>query len=198
MAGIISLAITGQALFTIFLIGQTRLTKKIPPAWMIRTGWATTLLATGCFIMLNKHTSTPGVIFMFFAAGIGHGLLIPGYNTFFTHGKLQKQQEEAREVDGSISALPIMMYPFLRTWGMCVAVPVVGTILLSQLIRQMKKLGLDTSNEFLIRLNEVFLSEESRDELEILDETGFRLVWQVVTGIAGLGGIVSLFIKRAV
>lgn len=79
---------------------------------------------------------------------------------------------------------------------MCIAVPVIGTILLSQLIRQMKKNGLDTSNEFYIRLNEILLSEGGRDELEILDGVGFRLVWEIVTALAGVGGILSLFIKK--
>lgn len=195
LAGLISIALTGQTLVTIFFVGQMGITKKTESLWTIRAGWTVTIVATGCCIILNKNTPTPGVIFMFFAAGIGHGLLIRGYNEYFTRATLQKHQEEEQEAHGTTASSPIMIYSALRAWGMCFAVPVAGTILLTQLILQMKKSGLDTSNEYLIRLNEVLLSEGARDELEIVDDTGFRLIWQIVTVFAGIGGILSIFIK---
>ncbi|OJJ81705.1 uncharacterized protein ASPGLDRAFT_50251 [Aspergillus glaucus CBS 516.65] len=197
LAGIVSVVLTGQTLITIVLVCQAGILRKLQSHWTIRIGWAITLTSTGCFIILHKRTPMPGVIFMFFAAGTGHGFLISGYNAFFTEKGLQRQQEENRESDVSTTSLPILMYPLLRTWGMCVAVPVIGTILLGQLIRQMKKNGLDTSNEFYIRLNEILLSEGGRDELEILDGVGFRLVWEVVTALAGVGGVLSVFIKES-
>jgi len=197
LAGIVSVVLTGQTLLAIVLVSQAGILKKLPLHWTIRTGWAITLISTGCFIILHKRTPMPGVIFMLFAAGTGHGFLISGYNAFFTEKGLQRPQEEDRDPNVSTTSLPVLMYPLLRTWGMCVAVPVVGTILLGQLIRQMKKNGLDTSNEFYIRLNEILLSEGGRDELEILDGVGFRLVWEVVTALAALGGILSLFIKKS-
>lgn len=195
LASLISIALTGQALVTIFIVGQMGMTKKIEPSWIIRAGWTVTTIATGCCIILNKHTSVPGVIFMFFAAGIGHGLLIPGYTAYFTRATLQKNEDEEREANGATAAPPIMVYSILRTWGMCFAVPIAGTILLTQLILQMKKSGLDTSNEYLVRLNEILLSGGARDELEIVDDTGFRLIWQILTVLAGLGGILSIFVK---
>ena len=146
--------------------------------------------------MLNKRTPTLIVIIMFSVAGTGHGLLIPGYHTYFTKEGTRNESDH-EEGDISVFATPVVMYSFLRTMGMCIAVPVAGTILLGQLILQMKKQGLNTSNEYFIRLNEALLSEGQKDELEILDGTGFRLLWQVITGVAGLGGLLSLFIKRA-
>ena len=197
VAGISAVAITGQALIIIFLMGQTRFLRRLQSTWIICIGWAITIVATGCLIMLSKRTPTPVVIVMFFAAGTGHGLLIPGYHNYFTKEWIKKQRtEDENEGDVSVFATPIVMYSFLRTMGMCLAVPVAGTILLGQLILQMKQKGLNTSNEYFIRLNEALLSEGQKDELEILDGTGFRLLWQVITGIAGLGGLLSLFIKR--
>lgn len=196
LAGTLSVALTGQTLVTVVLVGQAGILRKLQPQWNIRLGWAISIITTGCFIILHKRTPMPGVIFMLFAAGTGHGFLISGYSVFFTEKGRQSQQEDGRGADASTSSLPILMYPLLRTLGMCVAVPVVGAVLLGQLISQMKKNGLDTSNEFYIRLNEILLSEGGRDELEILDGVGFRLVWVVVTVLAGMGGILSLFIKK--
>lgn len=199
VAGLSAIAITGQALIIIFLMGQARFLRRLQSPWIIRAGWAITIVATGCLIILNKRSPTAVVIIIFFAAGTGHGLLIPGYHTYFTKEGIQKQQNESDHDEGDVSvfATPIVMYSFLRIMGMCIAVPVAGTILLGQLILQMKKQGLNTSNEYFIRLNEALLSEGQKDELEILDGTGFRLLWQVITGVAGLGGLLSLFIKRA-
>lgn len=196
LAGIVSVVLTGQTLITIVVVCQAGILRKLQSHWIIRIGWAITLISTGCFIILHKRTPMPGVVFMFFAAGTAHGFLVSGYNAFFTERGLQRQQDEDQGSDLSTTSLPILMYPLLRTWGMCVAVPVIGAILLGQLIRQMEKNGLDTSNEFYIRLNEILLSEGGRDELEILDGVGFRLVWEVVTALAGVGGILSLFIKK--
>lgn len=195
MAGLLSIALTGQTLATIIIIGWIRTKRKIEPVWIIRVGWTLTVVVTGCFIVLSKDTPLPGVIVMLLSAGLAHGLLIPGYSAYFTRATLQKQQNEDQDMDGTAATPPIMLYSTLRAWGMCFAVPIAGTIMLSQLILQMKRKGLDTSNEELIRMNEVLLSEAARDELEIIDRTGFRMIWQVVTMVAGLGGILSIFVK---
>ena len=195
MAGLISLALTGQALATIVIIGRIRKMRKIEPVWIIRVGWTLTVVVTGCCIVLNKDTPLPGVILLLISAGLARGLLIPGYSAYSTRATLQKQQNEEQEMNSTAGTAPIMLYSTLRAWGMCVAVPIAGTIMLSQLILQMKRKGLDTSNEELIRMNEVLLSEAAKDELEIIDRTGFRMVWQVVTMVAGLGGILSIFVK---
>lgn len=195
MAGVISIALTGQTLATIIIIDRVRRKSKFEPVWIVRAGWTLIVIVTGCSIMLDKETPLPGVIVLLLCAGLAHGLLIPGYSAYFTRATLQKQQAEEQDMGSTAGTAPILLYSTLRAWGMCCAVPIAGTIMLSQLILQMKRKGLDTSTEELIRLNEVLLSDAARDELEIIDRTGFRMVWQVVTMVAGLGGILSIFVR---
>jgi hypothetical protein len=86
------------------------------------------------------------------------------------------------------------MYSILRTWGMCIAVPVGGTIVLTQMAQ-----GIDGGSGESSRLSSwqdgVILSQENREHMGGLFLGGFQVLWRFLMGVSVLGGLSSLLIR---
>jgi len=159
--------------------------------WAIWSGWATVIVSTALLIILSAKTPTYGWALLFIPIGLGHGLVLMSLNFGI--------QAMARERDGAYAAA---MYTFLRTFGMCLGVAIGGTVFQNMLRTHLRNAGL---NEDIARDAEAFITV-----LKHMDATRFpveqyrqayaaslRNVFEVLTGIAALGGVMSAFISHA-
>ncbi|KAL3487364.1 major facilitator superfamily domain-containing protein [Aspergillus germanicus] len=201
LTGVSILAVTGPAFLILLLLGKMRIGRYLfRSRWIIRAGWTLSILATGCFIFLNHDTSTPSWVFIFFATGLSHVLLAFGYNTCsHTDSVMRKREEQVESRDtrqgrGSSPAFAILMHSVLRTWGMCIAVPVGGTIVLTQMAQDIDRSSIESSSELVGQVG-MILSPDNKEELGRLFLDGFRVVWRFFLGVSALGGISSLLIR---
>ncbi|KAA8650396.1 uncharacterized protein ATNIH1004_003080 [Aspergillus tanneri] len=193
----LSCALTGLGLVT--LIGPTlpalylleRLRFLHQPnltTWILRLGWILAIVSTGCLEILHSKIHTSVWIFLFLVAGLSHAFLIPSYNRC-----IQNQACDSEKDDDESKGLlkrkppPILLYSILRTWGMCLAIPVSGTIVLNQLPWDPERRFLDLNT---VELAALMPGGDHDGYVE-----GFRVLWPVWTGVAALGGISSLFVK---
>ncbi|KAL4928767.1 major facilitator superfamily domain-containing protein [Aspergillus undulatus] len=193
--GISIIAFTGPVLPALFLTGKLGFGRyPFRSRWIIRAGWVLNLLSSGCFILLNAENPTPAWVFIFFATGTSHALLVSGYNTS-SHSQAspsrkrdeQDPRKQTRSGRGRASgpAYAILMYSILRTWGMCIAVPVGGTIVLTQMAQEMDEGW---------KQEDIMLSSDHREELGRLFLRSFRVLWRFFMGVSALGGLSSLFV----
>ncbi|KAJ0420948.1 major facilitator superfamily domain-containing protein [Aspergillus carlsbadensis] len=201
LTGVSVSAVTGPAFLILLLLGKMRPGRyPFRSRWIIRAGWTLSILATGCFIFLNHDTSTPGWVFIFFATGLSHVLLAFGYNTCSHTDSLMRKRDgqvesrDTREGRGSSPAFAILMHSILRTWGMCIAVPVGGTIVLMQMTQDIDWGSIEASSEPNRQVG-IILSPDNKEELGRFFLDGFRVVWRFFLGVSALGGISSLLIR---
>ncbi|KAF7595682.1 hypothetical protein BBP40_005126 [Aspergillus hancockii] len=190
LVGLSLVSLTGLA-FPILIVAGTEQFFRRPylPTWIIRAGWVLTIASTGCFIILNTSTPTPSWVFMFLAAGLGYALLILGHNHSIHVNSFRFYPGGENGESGKVSTTPILTYSILRTWGMCIAVPISGTLLSSYLFR----VGIpDLSIGYTTHLTGgAYLSQEATDAYV----NALQVLWMGSTGVAALGGISSLFIR---
>ena len=194
LAGVGLMPITGALLPTSILVGalMTRLGRY---TWAIWSGWALTLVATALLILLSTSTPTYGWALLFVPVGLGHGLVLMSLNFCV--------QALADTKDVAYAAA---MYTFLRTFGMCVGVAVGGTVFQNRLLHHLVASPMHLPNpESVARDAEGFIavlkalpvgSGERRGYEEAYAES-FRNVFEVLTGVAALGGLASVFIGHA-
>ncbi|KAL5343025.1 major facilitator superfamily domain-containing protein [Aspergillus crustosus] len=202
LTGLSIIALTAPSLPILLLIAKLGSGRhSFPSRWMIRAGWVLNLLASGCFILLNANTPTAGWIFIFFAAGVSHALLVSGYNTCANTEssparKCEGQDERQLKLRGRSSspAFAVLMYSVLRTWGMCIAVPVGGTIVLTQMAQGIEG-GSGESSGLSDWQDGVMLSEQNREGIGGLFLGGFHVLWRFLMGVSALGGLSSLFVR---
>ncbi|GLA90416.1 hypothetical protein AtubIFM57143_000019 [Aspergillus tubingensis] len=183
--GLSLLTVLSPTLVALILTEKVRLLRGPSTfPWMVRIGWLCSVLATGFFIILDDSTPPQIWVFILLGAGIGHSLLISGYHRGVHHIHQPSRDSE------HYPASTILMYSLLRTWGMCIAVPVGGAIVLHRIVREE---GAERSHvEF--HAGEASLSQQGRDQKEML-VGGFHMLWRVMVGASALGGVSSLFVK---
>ncbi|KAL3437515.1 major facilitator superfamily domain-containing protein [Aspergillus tetrazonus] len=200
--GVSIMTITAPVLPILFLTAKLGIGRyPFRPRWIIRAGWTLSLLASGCFILLNADTPTPGWVFIFLTTGISHALLISGYNLCSqTESPIRKRDEEdgrhaARRGRAASPAFAILMYSILRAWGMCIAVPVGGSIVLTQMVQELDASGsaVEPSGS-LARKGGIVLTPDNRQELGQLFLSSFGVLWRFFMGASALGGLSSLLI----
>ncbi|KAL4980283.1 major facilitator superfamily domain-containing protein [Aspergillus desertorum] len=200
--GVSLMAITAPALPTLLLTAKLGISRyPTRPRWIIRTGWTFTLLASGCFSLLNANTPMPGWVSISLTTGISHALLLSGYNMcFHTESPARKRDEQdgrqaARRGRASSPAFAILMYSILRAWGMCIAVPVGGSILLTQMVQELDAGGnVAESPGSLTRKDGIVLTPDNRQVLGHLFLGSFGVWWRFFMGVSALGGLSSLLI----
>jgi hypothetical protein len=134
-----------------------------------------------------------GWVFLLFTAGLGHGLLLSSYNV--------RVQNVPRDEEPSLSTLPTTISHYMRAMGMAFAVPVGGVVLLNMFRHELIGIGLDrnlvnTANGYLILMNQVQMSSGHRKAVTLASVAAFRVVWEVLTGVAFVGGVSSVFLWR--
>ncbi|KAL4883226.1 major facilitator superfamily domain-containing protein [Aspergillus karnatakaensis] len=196
LTGISIIAITAPILPILLLTSKLGMGRyPFRSRWVIRAGWILNLLVSGCFILLKDDTATPGWVFILFAAGVSHALLVSGYNVCsHTDFPVRKREQDGQQWKprgrGSSPAFAALMYSILRTWGMCIAVPVGGTIVLTQMAQGMKE-----SSGSLDWHNGITLSTENRKDMGGLFLGGFQVLWRFLLAVSALGGLSSLLVR---
>ncbi|KAL4991242.1 major facilitator superfamily domain-containing protein [Aspergillus falconensis] len=202
--GVSLMVITAPALPILLLTAKLGPIGRYPfrPRWIIRAGWTLNLLTTGCFILLNANTTTPGWVFIFLTAGIGHALLISGYNMcFHTESPIRKRDEQdgrqaAQRGRASSPAFAVLMYSILRAWGMCIAIPVGGSIVLTQMVQELDVSGSGAESPgSLTRKDGIALTADNKQELGHLFLGSFGVWWRFFMGVSALGGLSSLLVR---
>ncbi|KAL3476062.1 major facilitator superfamily domain-containing protein [Aspergillus californicus] len=203
LTGLSLLAMSGPALPILLLTARLG-TRRYPfrTRWIIRAGWVLNLIASGCFILFEANTPTPGWVFIFFATGVSHALLISGYHTsshlespvrkWESHDDRQPLRSRGR---GSSTAFAILMYSTLRTWGMCIAIPVSGAVVFTQMVQEGNRNGSWSGPEPLVQQNGVMVPGRDREEMGRLFLHGFKIAWRFFMGASALGGISSLLVR---
>ncbi|KAJ5807358.1 hypothetical protein N7447_010814 [Penicillium robsamsonii] len=193
LSGLTLLAMVGIAIAPATVVGIILAKELRCTQWIISSGWILTSLASGCSILLDSSTPTVAWVFLLFTAGLGHGLLLASYNV--------RIQNLPRDEDCSLSTLPTTMSYYMRAWGMAVAVPVGGVVLLNFFGNGFASVDLDraivnSANGYLILMKDVSMTSEQRQAVTIVSVGAFQAVWDLITGVAILGGISSGFLWR--
>lgn len=186
MLAMVGLAIAPATVVGVILARELRCTQ-----WIISGGWVLTALASGCSILLDNSTPTVAWVFLLFTTGLGHGLLLSSYNV--------RIQNLPKDGDGSLSTLPTTMSYYMRGWGMAVAVPVGGVVLLNCFGNGLARVGLgrdivSSTNGYLILMKDVSMTMNQRETITVVSVAAFQGVWDLVTGVAILGGVSSGFL----
>ncbi|KAF2267505.1 MFS general substrate transporter [Lojkania enalia] len=190
LTGVGLIPITGALLPTSVTVGAL-ITRFGRYRWAIWTGWAAVIASTALLIILSASTPTYGWVLLFIPIGLGHGLVLMSLNFGI--------QALARERDGAYAAA---MYTFLRTFGMCLGVAIGGTVFQNRLAAHLRNGRLD---EGIARDAEAFITvlkdmDRNTFPVERYREAyaaALRNVFEVLTGIAALGGGMSIFISHA-
>lgn len=158
--------------------------------WALWGGWAIACLAYGLSILLGEHTSTVGWVFILIAQGIAHGLILMPV--------MFGIQAMAESKDAAYAAA---MYLFIRTLGQSLGVAMGGTVFQNLLTRHLQDRGLPTSiakdaEGYVKTLWALPATSTLRIEVTHAYVLSFHGVFGVMCGIAGLGLLCSLGVKR--
>jgi hypothetical protein len=151
------------------------------------------VLASGCSILLDSTTPTVGWVFLFFSAGLSHGLLLSSYNIRI-HNIPKKESD-------SLPTNPTTVANFMRAWGMAFAIPVGGVIFLNRFGYELQSIGLsydliNTARGYIILMDQVLMAEGQREAVQDACAMALQAVWGVVTGVAALGGLSSALLWK--
>ncbi|CRL29345.1 Sodium:dicarboxylate symporter [Penicillium camemberti] len=193
LSGITLLAMVGFAIAPATVVGVILAKELRCTQWIISGGWVLIALVSGCSILLDNSTPTVAWVFLLFTTGLGHGLLLSSYNV-----RVQNLPKDGEEY---ISTLPTTMSYYMRTWGMAVAVPVGGAVLLNCFGNGFASVELNRDivnsvNGYLILMKDVSMSSKQREAVTVVSVAAFQGVWGLITGVAILGGISSGFLWR--
>ena len=150
-------------------------------------------LAAGCSILLDMETPTIGWVILLFTAGLGHGLLMSGYNIHI-HGIPEDERD-------TLATKPVQMSHFVRAWGLAFAVPVGSVVFLNLFDKELQTIVLlpVSMNSFNVNSNftdPTFVSDIGRQAIGNPSTIALQVVWEVIVGVSAIGGISSLFLGK--
>lgn len=189
VTGLALMPLTVALLPTSVVIGRL-MTKFGTFRWAIWLGWFLTILGTGLLILLDTNIKTYAWVLIFLIVGVGHGLILTSLNFSI------QAMADVRDV-----AYATAMYAFQRTFGMCIGVAVGGAVFQNQLRAHLAKLQLPTevannAEDFVQVLKTLPRDGSERGAFTLAYAQAFENVFEVLTGIAGLAGLLSLFIRE--
>jgi hypothetical protein len=190
LTGVGLMPITLALLPTSVIVGNL-ITRTGRFRWAIWSGWGMVIVSTALLIILSVKTPTYGWILIFVPLGLGHGLVLMSLNFGI--------QAMARERDSAYAAA---MYTFLRTFGMCLGVAIGGTVFQNRLRAHLKSAGLDEdiardAEAFITVLKHMDTTRLPVEQYRHAYAGALRNVFEVLTGIAALGGVMSAFVSHA-
>ena len=189
VTGLAVMPLTGALLPTSVIIGRL-MTRFGKFRWAVWLGWLFTILSTGLLILLGTDTQTYAWVLIFLVVGLGRGLVLMSLNFSI------QAMADVKDV-----AYAAAMYTFQRTFGMCIGVAVGGAVFQNQLRTHLSNLRLPASvannAESFVQVLKT-LPQQSTEHVAFTEaySQAFANVFEVLTGIAGLAGILSLFIKE--
>ncbi|KAB8252604.1 major facilitator superfamily domain-containing protein [Aspergillus flavus] len=191
LIGLSLVALTGLAVPALMVSGTGQVFRRPHiSTWITRIGWLFAITATGCSLLLNTAIPTYGWVIIFLVAGLGSALLTLGYNLCIHVNTLRFYPGQETRESAKVSTTSILIYSILRTWGMCIAIPISGTIIFNYLS---SKDLLDMSTGYTSRHFGAYAPQEDKDAFA----DALQVLWKGYTAIAALGGISSLFIRSA-
>lgn len=159
--------------------------------WVVWAGWALNTLGMGLLILLGTSTSVVAMVFIFLVLGLGQGALLVGHNFAV---------QALATVDDVASATA--MFAFVRGLGLCLGVAIGGTVFQNRLTVYLENAGLPTvistiAESYITEL--VAMSPTSIKRIAVTQaySKAFQSLFQVMTGISGLGFIVSFTLRSA-
>ena len=166
---------------------MTKTGKFRPTLWF---GQAMLVLSNGLLILLGVNISTIGWLFVLITLGIGHGCTL----TPLIFGT----QAMAKTEDVAYSAA---MYAFLRALGYSIGVAIGGSAFQNSLSSRLVDAGLPTSiavnaESYVAVLKAMAVDSPLRHQLVQVYAQAFKVVWEVMTGFAALGFLLSLGIAH--
>lgn len=149
------------------------------------------MISTSLLLLFNTTINTHAWIIILATVGIGHGLIFTALSVCV--------QALADPKDVSYAA---GMYTFVRTFGMCIGVPVGGTVFQNQFKYHLHKLNLpdqiaEDVEGYIVQLKELPMTSTKRQVLNLAYAQSFQDVFKVLIGASILGGFLSMFIRHA-
>ena len=189
ITGVALIPITGALLPVSVVIGRL-LTRFGRFRWAIWLGWAVIITGTGFLILLDVNIAVHAWVLIFVVVGVGHGLILMSLNFSV------QAMASTRNV-----AYAAAMYTFTRTFGMCLGVAVGGAVFQNELKKRLGDSHLQTSvandaEGFIASLKTFPQSSPEYQSYILAYADSFQTVFVVLTAIAGLGGLLNLFIKE--
>lgn len=157
--------------------------------WAVWAGWALSILANGLLIIWDQNTSTAAWATILVLVGLGHGLILNAQN--FATQAIALPGDEAQAA---------AMYAFLRSFGMALGVGIGGSVFQNVMMIKLDDYGLPDT---IARNAETYITLIYSDPNFPADQKaqiissfvhGFRGVFGLLCGLAGVGGIASIFI----
>ncbi|GIC89429.1 MFS transporter [Aspergillus udagawae] len=159
--------------------------------WLVRVGWMLLILCTGCLVTLNSTTPTTGWILILVATGAGHGCLLSGFKKCLRPAPVPRDygEQEERSVNPT-SAL--LMCSLFRTMGMCLAVTVSGTLFLDRVAVELEGQSFESAQG---QATGTAWASIPEDRFRSTCAASLEFLWLVLTGVASLGGVSSVFTR---
>lgn len=159
--------------------------------WAVWMGWTVNTLGMGLLILLGTSTSVVAMVFIFLVVGLGQGALLIGHN--FAVQALATVEDIA-----SATAL----FAFVRGLGLCLGVAIGGTVFQNQLSSYLSDSGLPTviatnAESFITELVSLPATSVERIAVTQAYQKAFHSLFEVMTGISGLGLILSFTLRSA-
>ncbi|KAL9020610.1 MAG: hypothetical protein Q9185_002196 [Variospora sp. 1 TL-2023] len=160
--------------------------------WAIWSGWVLTVLGTGLLYKLDVNVSTVEWIFLNLVGGLGMGMLFP--SMAFAIQASQKNED---------LAFAVAMFSFFRAFGQALGVAVGGTVFQNQmktkllsypaLASRADEYSRDASS--LVQIIKAMEGGMIKDSLRHAYADSLKVVWLTMCGLAGVGMILSLWIR---
>lgn len=178
--------------FPVSAISGVLITKYGRFRWAIWAGWVVIMLSTGLLLLLNTSIKTYAWVLVFALVGFGHGLNLTALSVCI--------QASADSSDVGYAAA---MYTFMRSFGMCVGVPVGGTVFQNRLNHHLHALNLSTqiakdAEGYIVQLKTLPMSSTLRQALNLAYAWSFQDIFKVLMGVAALGAFTSLSIRHVI
>lgn len=188
ITGVALMPLTGALLPTSVIIGRL-MTRFGRFRWAIWLGWVVTIIGTGLLILMNVDIRIYAWILIFVVVGLGHGLILMSLNF-----SVQAM------ADTHNVAYAAAMYTFTRTFGMCLGVAVGGAVFQNELKKHLGELHLPTAiaddAESFVTTLKALPKDSAQHSYKLAYANSFAVVFEVLTAIASLAGILSLLIKE--
>lgn len=189
ITGVALMPLTGTVLPTCVLVGRL-MTRSGRYRWAVWLGWAVTIAGSGLLILLDVDIRVYAWVLVFVVVGLGHGLILISLN--FSAQAMADTQNV-----GYAAA----MYTFTRTFGMCIGVAIGGVVFQNEFKKHLGELQLptqvaDDAQGFMISLKALPRNSSEYQAYILAYADAFKVVFEVLTAVAGLGAILSLLIKE--
>ncbi|KAJ6090142.1 hypothetical protein N7486_008957 [Penicillium sp. IBT 16267x] len=162
--------------------------------WALWAGWPITALGLGILCLLDASSSIPQWIFLNLAAGIGCGILFPCV-------QLAVQAAANKE----FLSIAVTMTAFFRVLGQSVGVAVGGVVFQNRILEKFgnhPELGAEVlkyaqdASSLVEYIKALPVGSASRVLIQSLYAQSLTTVWAVMCGVAGVGLLSSLFVKK--